>query len=84
MTFNLKAYMESGDYQGFLPIALQHVKQHYNVQDVHILPWKLYTDKGIQLQHANRYIYPYLKTKYSQLLINLPNITQFVIHFILN
>ena len=32
--------METGDYQGFLPIALQYVKKHYNVRDVNILPWK--------------------------------------------
>ena len=42
--FNFKRYMETGEYQGFLPIALQHVK---NVCDVNILPWKLYTDKDI-------------------------------------
>ena len=44
--------METGDYEGFLPIAMQYVKKHYNVQDVNILPWKLYIDKDIQLQHA--------------------------------
>ena len=44
--------METCDYQGFLSIALQYVKKHYNVWDVNILPWKLYTDKDIQLQHA--------------------------------
>ena len=49
---NFKRYMETGEYQGFLPIALQHVKKQYNVLDVNILPWKLYTDKDIQLQDA--------------------------------
>ena len=44
--------METGDYQEFLPIVLQYMKKHYNVWDVNILPWKLYTDKDIQLQHA--------------------------------
>ena len=42
--------METGDYQGFLPIALQYVKKHYIGHDVNILPWKLYTN--IQLQDA--------------------------------
>ena len=50
--FNFKRYLGTGDYQGFLPIALQYVKKHYNVSDVNILSWKLYTDKDIQLQDA--------------------------------
>ena len=52
LMFNFERYMETGEYQGFFPIALQHVKKHYNVRDVNILPWKLYTDKDIQLQDA--------------------------------
>ena len=82
--------METGEYQGFLPIALQHVKKHYNVN---ILPWKLYTDKDIQLQDARvsskrttgTYIpIPISNIKSWQVLKCLPNIIQYQMHLILN
>ena len=85
--------METGDYQGFLPIALQYVKEHYNVHDVNILPWKLCTDKDIQLQDARvsskRTTGTYIpisisNIKSSQVLKCLPNITPYQMHFILN
>ena len=93
LMFNFKWYMETGDYQGFLPIALQYVKKHYNVHDVNILAWKLYTDKDIQLQDARvsskrttgTYIpIPISNIKSSQVLKCLPNITLYQMHFILN
>ena len=91
--FNFKRYMETGEYQGFLPIALQHVKKHYNVLDVNILPWKLYTDRDIQLQDARvsskrttgTYIPIHVSNiKSYQALKCLPNIIQYQMHLILN
>ena len=32
-------YLERGNYKGFLPTALQFLKQDYNVPDSNILPW---------------------------------------------
>ena len=93
LMFNFKRYMETGEYQGFLPIALQHVKKHYNVLDVNILPWKLYTDRDIQLQDARvsskrttgTYIPIHISNiKSYQALKCLSNIIQYQMHLILN
>ena len=43
-------YLETGNYKGFLPTALQFPKQHYNLPDSNILPWQIYTPKDVQLQ----------------------------------
>ena len=36
--------------QGFLPTALQFLKQYYNVPESNILPWQIYTQKDVQMQ----------------------------------
>ena len=84
--FKFKRYMKTGEYQGFLPIALQHVKKHYNVHDVNILPWKLYTDKDIQLERTTGTNIPIhiSNIKSCQALKCLPNIIQYQMHLILN
>ena len=91
--FNFKRYIETGDYQGFLPVALQYVKKHFNVCDVNILPRKLYTDKDIQLQDARVSSkrttgtcmpIPISNIKSSPVLKYLPNIKLYPMHFILN
>ena len=60
-----KRSIETGYCEGFFPTAMEYVKKHYNVRDVNILPWKVYTEKDIQMQHAKvsskrtTGIYPY-------------------------
>ena len=60
-----KRYIETGYCEGFFPTAMEYVKKHYNVRDVNILPWKVYTGKDIEMQHAKvsskrtTGIYPY-------------------------
>ena len=45
-------YLETGNYKGFFPTALQFLKQHFNLPDSNMLPWQIYTQKDVQLQSA--------------------------------
>ena len=88
-----KRYIETGYCEGFFPTAMEYVKKHYNVMDVNILPWKVYTEKDIQMQHAKvsskrttgTYVpIPISNIKSCQVLKCLSNIIQYQMHLILN
>ena len=45
-------YIESGCYEGFLNKALSLVKTHCHIPEVNYLPWRIYTQKDVELQSA--------------------------------